>query len=93
MGAFNATAGNGYAVDTSSEAYTATLPASPSSGDIIGFTDYDSTFATNNLTINPNGNKLIGTTDNRVISANDTTEIYTFLDGTGGWVLTKKNKV
>src|SRR6056300_290600 len=48
---FTAVSGNGYFVDTSSAAITATLPASPSAGDIVSFSDYTRTFGTNNLTI------------------------------------------
>ena len=38
-------------VNTTSAAFTVTLPASPSAGDVIGLKDYADTFDTNNLTI------------------------------------------
>lgn len=47
----SALAGNIYPIDTTSNAVTATLPASPSAGDQIMFIDYASNFATNKLTI------------------------------------------
>ena len=52
---FTAVSGEGYFIDTSSGAVTATLPSSPSAGDIVGFNDYARTFATNNLTVGRNG--------------------------------------
>jgi hypothetical protein len=52
---FTAVAGEGYFCDTTSAAFTATLPAGPTLGDEISFIDYAGTFDTNNLTIAPNG--------------------------------------
>jgi hypothetical protein len=46
----------GYFINTSSNAITATLPASPTLGDFISFVDYAGTFDTNNLTVARNGN-------------------------------------
>ena len=46
---FTAATTEGYFVDTSSGAVTATLPSSPSAGAIVGFKDYTATFGTNNL--------------------------------------------
>ena len=48
---FTAAAGQGVFCDTSSAAFTLTLPASPSIGDEVAFKDYAKTFDTNNLTI------------------------------------------
>jgi hypothetical protein len=50
----------GYFINTSSNAITATLPASPTLGDFISFVDYAGTFDTNNLTVARNGNKIQG---------------------------------
>jgi len=57
---FTAVAGNGYPVDTSSNACTVTLPASASVGDEIIFTDYARNWGTNALTINQNSLKYQG---------------------------------
>jgi hypothetical protein len=57
-----ASANEGYWIDTTSNACTVTLPASPSVGDQIIFTDFKRTFGTNALTINPNGNNFQGAT-------------------------------
>ena len=48
--ATNATAGQGYFIDTTSNTHTINLPSSPSIGDSIAIKDYAGTFATNNLT-------------------------------------------
>ncbi len=87
--AFNATAGEGYFVDTSSGAITATLPASPSIGDTFEFKDYAQTFATNNLTIDPNGNAFEGLSDtNHLASQNRMAITITYSDATKGYVAT-----
>jgi hypothetical protein len=46
-----AVAGNGYPINTTSNACTVTLPASASVGDTIQIVDYAGTFATNNITL------------------------------------------
>ena len=51
---FTAVAGNGYPVNTTSNACTVTLPASASVGDEIIFTDYARKWGTNALTIDQN---------------------------------------
>ena len=57
---FTAVSGEGYFCDTSSGAFTLTLPSSPSLGDIVGFKDYSGDFATNNLTIGRGGSPING---------------------------------
>jgi hypothetical protein len=46
-----AVSGVGYFADTTSAAFTITLPSSPSAGAVVGIADYANTFATNNLTV------------------------------------------
>ena len=48
---FTAVNGEGYFCNTTSAAFTMTLPASPSAGDIVAVKDYANTFDTNNLTV------------------------------------------
>jgi hypothetical protein len=84
--AIAATAGSGYPVNTTSAAITATLPASPSAGNIIIFTDYAGTFATNKLTINPNGNKFNGSTSNALVATNRESIAIVYVDATQGWI-------
>jgi hypothetical protein len=46
---FTAVSGTGYFCNTTSAAFTVTLPATPSAGNIIGLIDYAGTFDTNAL--------------------------------------------
>ena len=57
---FTAVAGNGYPINTTSNACTVTLPASASVGDTIEFMDYLRTWSTNNVTLNTNSLKYQG---------------------------------
>ena len=84
---FTAVNGEGYFVDTNSGAVTATLPASPSAGDIVSFKDYQGTFGNNALTINRNSSKINGTTDNAIVSTTSTFLTLIYVDGTQGWVV------
>ena len=84
---FTAVSGNGYFVNTTSGAITLTLPASPSAGDIVSFKDYAYTFATNNLSVAPNGSNIGGSGDNNVTySTNGTSKTFIYVDGTKGWL-------
>jgi len=85
---FTASAGRGYPCNTTSAAFTVTLPASPSVGDTIILLDYAGTFATNNITINPNSLKIEGTTGNKKITTNREAVTITYIDSTQGWVAT-----
>ena len=86
---FTAVSGDGYFVNTTSGAITATLPASPSAGDIVGFNDYARTFATNNLTVARNGSNIQGSASDGVISTNGQSTMFVYVDGTKGWVPTE----
>jgi len=46
--------------DTTSAAFTVTLPASPANFDIVGFMDVKDSFDTNNVTVARNGNLIVG---------------------------------
>jgi hypothetical protein len=86
---FTAVSGNGYFVNTTSGAVTATLPASPSAGDIVGFNDYARTFATNNLTVARNGSNIQGLATDATISTNGQSTMFVYVDGTQGWLPTE----
>jgi hypothetical protein len=58
----SAVAGNGYWIDTTSNACTITLPASASVGDQIIFSDYARTWGTNAVTIDQNSLNFQGYT-------------------------------
>lgn len=83
---FTAAAGRAYPCNTTSAAFTVTLPASPTAGNVITLVDYAGTWATNNLTINPNGNKLEGITLNQIISTNRGSVNLVYIDATQGWI-------
>ena len=81
---------NGYFVDTSSAAITATLPAAPTLGDFISFIDYNGTFDTNNLTIARNGKNIQGVAEDLTVSVERAGLTLVFTDNTQGWLLQNK---
>ena len=89
---FTAEGNRGYYCNTTSAAFTVTLPASPVAGDVIGLKDYANTFDTNNLTVSPNGNKINGSTDNYFSNVEGSAISFIYVDATKGWVLTDASK-
>jgi len=83
---FTASAGRGYPLNTTSAAFTVTLPASPSVGDTIILLDYAGTFATNNITLGRNSNKIEGGTTNKLLTTNREAVTLVYVDATQGWV-------
>jgi hypothetical protein len=83
---FTAVAGKAYPCNTTSSAFTVTLPASPSVGDTIILLDYAGTFDTNNLTVNPNSNKLEGSTDIQLLKGDREGVTLVYIDSTQGWL-------
>ena len=89
-GDFTAAAGQGVFCDTSSAAFTLTLPASPSIGDEVAFKDYAKTFDTNNLTIARNSSKIEGATNDLTVDVEGAGNTLVFTDSTQGWLLRNK---
>jgi hypothetical protein len=85
---FTAVNGLGYFCNTTSSAFTVTLPASPSAGNVVAISDYAATFATNNITVNPNGNKIAGSTLNKLLNTNGIAVTIVYVDSTEGWIVT-----
>ena len=84
-----AVAGNGYPIDTTSNACTVTLPASASVGDEIIFTDYARNFDTNALTINQNSLNYQGNSSlNPVYNTAGESIHIVYMDTTKGWIPT-----
>jgi hypothetical protein len=87
---FTAAAGEGYFCNTTSAAFTLTLPAG-TLGDEIAFVDYAGTFDSNALTIAPNGSeKIQGVAASLTVSVERAANTLVYTDGTQGWLL--KNK-
>ena len=84
---FTAVAGRAYPVNTTSAAITVTLPASPSAGNIVQLTDYAGTWATNNVTVAPNGNKINGGTAVFPAASARESLALVYIDATQGWLV------
>lgn len=91
--AFTAVAGEGYFVDTTSSAITATLPASPSAGDQVAFKDYAATFGTNQLNIARNGSNVQGDAKDAFIDTDRASVVLVYVDATKGWLFTNESNV
>jgi len=89
---FTAVSGNGYFVNTTSGAITVTLPATPSSGDIVAVSDYAGTAATNVITIARNGSNIEGGTADARIYENRDAITLVYVDATQGWVPVNNNE-
>jgi hypothetical protein len=87
---FTAVAGEGYFCDTSSAAFTATLPSSGTIGDEISFIDYAGTFDTNNLTIGRNSHNIQGSAADLTVSTERAGFTLVYVDSTQGWLLKDK---
>ena len=87
---FTAAAGEGYFCNTTSGAFTATLPASPSLGDEVTFVDYAATFDTNNLTVGRNSKPIMGAAEDLTVAVDRAGLTLVFVDDTKGWLLKDK---
>ena len=82
-----ASAGQGLWLDTSSNTITLTLPASPSVGDQVIFTDYARNWNTNAVTLNLNSEKFQGnTTPVPVYNSNGQSVDIVYSGSTKGWI-------
>jgi len=89
---FTATAGEGYFCNTTSAAFTVTLPASPSAGDIVGIKDYANTADTNNITIARNGSNIQGEASNYLVNTEGLAIVLLYVDATKGWLSVGQSK-
>jgi len=78
-------------VDTSSSAITVTLPASPSLGDEVTFSDQKLSFDSNSLTVGRNSSNIAGASSDLTVSTEGAgfTLVYSG-DATAGWVYKDK---
>ena len=82
-----ASSNEGYWIDTSSNACTITLPASPAVGDQIIFTDYARNWGTNAVTINPNSKNFQGfQTPQPIYNTNGQSVDIVYSGTTKGWI-------
>ena len=89
-GNFTAAAGQGVFANTTSSAFTVTLPAG-SIGDEVSIIDYAGTFDSNNLTVAANGSeKIHASTDDLTVATERAGFTLVFTDSTQGWLLKDK---
>ena len=85
---FTAVSGEGYFCDTNaSGAFSLTLPASPSAGDIVALADYATSFDTANLTLARNGSNIEGAASDLVINNAGESLTVVYADATKGWIV------
>ena len=85
---FDAVSGDGFFCNTTSGAFTATLP-SGSAGAIVSFADYAATWNSNNLTVSPqSGEKIGGVSANVVLNTQGQSVTFVYVDSTQGWINT-----
>ncbi len=88
--AFTAEAAKAYFCDTSSSAFTATLPSSASAGDEVRFLDVSGTFDTNNLTVGRNSHNIQGAGSDLVVSTERAGFALVYYNVAQGWLLKDK---
>jgi hypothetical protein len=84
---FTAVAKEGYFCNTTSSAFTVTLPISATIGDFISFIDYAGTFDTNNLTVARNGHNIQGSATDLTVATERAGFTLVYVDSTQGWLL------
>lgn len=80
------TAGERIFANSTSGAFTLTLPATPVEGDTIQIIDVAGIFATNNVTIARNGQKIQNLNENLVLDMNNAAVTMIYSGATFGWV-------
>ena len=85
---FTAVSGEGYFANTTGGAFNMNLPAGVA-GAIVSVADYAETFASNKLTIVPNGTDKIGSlNENATLETKGQSVTLIFVDSTQGWINT-----
>jgi hypothetical protein len=85
-GAYTASAGQGVFANTTSSAFTVTLPASPDLGDEVTIVDYAGTFDSNACTIGRNSQPIQGVAEDLVVSTERASFTLVYVDSTQGWL-------
>ena len=89
-GATTMVAGRGYFVNTTSSAFTMTLPSSAARGDEVHIIDYAATFDTNNCTVGRNSHKIQGASSDLTVATERAAFTLVYVDSTQGWLLKEK---
>jgi len=79
---------NGYFVNTSAGGVTVTLPSTATVGDTIKISDTNGSFATYNCTINRNGHKIMGLSENFICDIDNLCIELVYSNVTNGWKIT-----
>ena len=87
---YTASAGQGVFANTTSGAFTVTLPASPSLGDEVTIVDYAGTADTNNITVGRNSSPIMGEAEDLTIAIERAGITLVYVDSTQGWLLKDK---
>ena len=80
--------GGAYFCDTSSTAFTLTLPISPTAGDTVWIVDAEGTFETNNLTVAGNGSNIHRQSADVTMNINDVSKMLIYHNASNGWLIT-----
>ena len=86
-GTFNFSNKDRIAADTTSSAFTGTLPASPTVGDVVEVVDAQGTWGTNNLTIGRNSQLIDGNAGNLICNVAGAAITLVFVGGAKGWAV------
>jgi hypothetical protein len=84
---YNAVNGDRLMVNTSSATVTVTLPLNPTFGDTVKFIDAASTFDINVLTVNRNGQPIMGDTADLTVNTRNAGFSLVYYNSTYGWRL------
>jgi hypothetical protein len=76
---------NGYLCNTSAAAFTVTLPATGTAGDVITIIDESGTFGSKNLTLGRNGLNIMGLAEDMVVNINNLNFSLVYTDAAHGW--------
>ena len=86
---YTAVSGDRLFVDTSGGTVTVTLPSSPAVGAFVRFVDVAGTFATNNLTIGRNSEKIMRSATDMTVSDSFSAFELVYSGSTHGWMITE----
>jgi hypothetical protein len=83
--AYVAVSGDRIALNTTAEALTVTLPATPTAGDRVQILDAAGTFNSNNLTVGRNGSKINSSASDIIVSSQNAIVELIYINSTIGW--------